>query len=41
MHFAMKLFLAAPRRGLPSAFTALLPQASRVHFFTKRILAAP
>jgi hypothetical protein len=41
MHFAMKLFLAAPWSGLPSALTALIPQASRLHFFTKLILAAP
>ena len=36
-----KLFLAAPCSGLPSALTALPAQASRLHFFTKLILAAP
>jgi len=37
----MKLFLAAPRSGLPSALTALLSQASCLHFLTKLVLAAP
>ena len=41
MHFAMKLFLAAPCRGLPSALTALPAQASRLHFLMKLALAAP
>src|SRR6516165_12788572 len=37
----MKLFFAAPRSGLPSALTALLSQASCLHFFIKLVLAAP
>src|SRR5262245_57353915 len=41
MHFFMKLFLAAPDSGFPSALTALPSQASRLHFFTKLVLAAP
>jgi hypothetical protein len=41
MHFFMKLFLAAPDSGLPSALTALPSQASCLHFFTKLVLAAP
>jgi hypothetical protein len=41
MHFVMKLFLAAPCSGLPSALTALLPQVSRLHLRTKLIFAAP
>jgi hypothetical protein len=41
MHFVMKLFLAAPCSGLPSALTALLLQASRLHLRTKLIFAAP
>src|ERR1700686_4783258 len=41
LHFAIKLFLAAPCSGLPSALTALGSQASFLHFFTKLFLAAP
>jgi hypothetical protein len=41
MHFFVKLFLAAPDSGLPSALTALPSQASRLHLFTKLVLAAP
>ena len=37
----MKLFLAAPCSGLPSALTALPAQASRLHFLMKLVLAAP
>src|SRR5215813_3145524 len=37
----MKLFLAAPWRGLPSALIALLSQASSLHFLIKLVLAAP
>jgi len=32
-HFFMKLVFAAPASGLPSALTALVAQASAVHFF--------
>src|SRR5580700_9693615 len=41
LHFAIKLFFAAPCIGLPSALTALGSQASVLHFFTKLFLAAP
>src|ERR1700684_1939003 len=41
LHFAIKLFFAAPCSGLPSALTALGSQASFLHFFTKLFLAAP
>ena len=37
----MKLFLAAPASGLPSALTALGVQASCLHFFRNEVLAAP
>src|SRR6478752_956546 len=37
----MKLFLAAPASGLPSALTALGVQASSLHFFMNEVLAAP
>src|ERR1700760_3571189 len=40
-HLAMKLFLAAPESGLPSALTALGAQASAAHFFMYEVLAAP
>ena len=35
MHFFIKLFLAAPDSGLPSALTALPSQASCLHLFKK------
>jgi len=41
MHFAMKLFLAAPFRGLLSDPTAFGVHASRLHLFRKLGLAAP
>src|SRR4029077_5463218 len=41
LHFAMKLFLAAPCSGLPSLLTALLSQASLLPLFMKLVLAAP
>src|SRR4029077_4648701 len=37
----MKLFFAAPASGLPSLLTALVSQASCLHFLTKLLLAAP
>jgi len=37
----MKLFFAAPLRGLPSDPIALGPQASRLHFLMKLFFAAP
>jgi hypothetical protein len=37
----MKLFLAAPDSGLPSALTALVAQLSVMHFFMKDVFAAP
>ena len=37
----MKLFFAAPASGLPSLPTALVSQASVLHFLTKAVLAAP
>src|SRR4051794_5740230 len=37
----IKLFLAAPDSGLPSLLIALGSQASRLHLFTKEVLAAP
>src|SRR5579864_3346208 len=37
----MKLFLAAPESGLPSALTALVAQVLAMHFFMKEVLAAP
>ena len=37
----MKLFFAAPASGLPSLPTALVSQASCLHFLTKLVLAAP
>src|SRR4051812_45350707 len=40
-HFFIKLFLAAPASGLPSAPTALGVQASALHFFMNEVLAAP
>src|SRR3954447_15449100 len=40
-HFFIKLFLAAPASGLPSALTALGAQASALHFFMNEGLAAP
>src|SRR3954447_10265399 len=38
-HFFIKLFLAAPASGLPSALTALGAQASALHFFMNEVLA--
>jgi hypothetical protein len=38
---AIKLFFAAPERGLPSELTALPAHASSLHFFTKLFFAAP
>jgi hypothetical protein len=40
-HFFMKLVLAAPDSGLPSALTALVAQESAMHFFMNEVLAAP
>src|SRR4051794_20293196 len=40
-HFFIKLFLAAPASGLPSALTALGAQASSLHFFMNEVFAAP
>ena len=37
----MKLFLAAPDSGLPSALTALVAQESAMHFFMNEVFAAP
>src|SRR5215471_16801697 len=37
----MKLFLAAPESFLPSALTALVSQASWLHFFMNEVFAAP
>src|ERR1700722_1384599 len=37
----MKLFLAAPDSGLPSALTALVAQESAMHFFMNDVFAAP
>jgi hypothetical protein len=37
----MKLFLAAPDSGLPSALTALGAHVSAMHFFMNEVLAAP
>ena len=37
----MKLFLAAPASFLPSEPTALVSQASWLHFFMNEVFAAP
>src|ERR1700754_3760726 len=37
----MKLFLAAPESFLPSELTALVSQASWLHFFMNEVFAAP
>src|SRR3974390_2378102 len=37
----MKLCLAAPASGLPSEPTALVAQASAMHFFMNEVFAAP
>src|ERR1700676_1261734 len=40
-HFFMKLVLAAPASGLPSALIALVVQVSAMHFFMNEVFAAP
>jgi hypothetical protein len=41
IHFAMKLFFAAPLSALPSDPTAFGAHASRLHFVMKLVRAAP